>query len=198
VKDEIEKRFKRNLKRVESLSAVYEKHSGGGQGRRSVEAADTLRAATVFLHATLEDLVRSVEEWKLPECDEDCLNGIALAGATPHSEKFALGKLAAHRGSTVDSLIAASVRDHLAQKSYNDVETIASALQRVGVALDAARPSFSTLSTLIARRHNIVHRTDRDDTAGKGHHGTKSIGRQALLAWIAAVRSFGDAVLKQL
>ena len=61
MKPEIEHRFADNLTRVESLVAAYDTQvaARGAAGRVAVPTADLLRAAVVFLHATLEDLLRS-------------------------------------------------------------------------------------------------------------------------------------------
>ena len=63
MKQDIEDRLTINLRRVRNLIARY---PATGSGRRSVEDSDLLRAAVVLLHATLEDVVRGVLEWKLP------------------------------------------------------------------------------------------------------------------------------------
>jgi hypothetical protein len=65
MKTEIENRFNGNLERVEHLVALYETLTTG-PGRRPVDTSDILRSAVVFLHATLEDFLRSLLEWKLP------------------------------------------------------------------------------------------------------------------------------------
>ena len=62
----IRQRFGENLDRVRNLVSLYSSSVGVGQGRRTVQDADILRAAVVLLHATLEDLLRSLAEWKLP------------------------------------------------------------------------------------------------------------------------------------
>jgi hypothetical protein len=65
MKSEIEIRFKSNLERVDHLVALYDTATTG-PGRRPVDKSDILRSAVVFLHATLEDFLRSLLEWKLP------------------------------------------------------------------------------------------------------------------------------------
>jgi hypothetical protein len=61
------------------------------------------------------------------------LNQIALAGKGGRVERFALGKLAAHRGKTVDVLIKESVNSHLERSNYNDTRDIVAVLELAGI-----------------------------------------------------------------
>src|SRR6266550_5269430 len=82
---------------------------------------DILRAAVVFLHATLEDFLRYIGARYIPSGSEDVLNKISLIGSSDvlRPEKFFLGKLAKHRDKKVDQLIAESVEAHLDKRSFN-------------------------------------------------------------------------------
>ena len=71
IADEIRDRFRGNLHRVRIMVEAYESGAGKGKGRRSVGQTDLLRAAVVLLHATLEDLLRSVCDWKMPGANPD-------------------------------------------------------------------------------------------------------------------------------
>src|SRR5688572_17484721 len=108
--DKIKENLKHNLDRVESLVATYESHPDAqGGGRKAVEVLDILRAAVVLLHASLEDVLRSVAYWKLPFACADVLNAIPLKGYGPHPKKFSLGDLADFRGMMVDEVFTQSV-----------------------------------------------------------------------------------------
>jgi hypothetical protein len=79
--DPIRDNFNENLARVESLVSTYESHpEAQGRGRKSAEVLDILRAAVVFLHASLEDALRSVARWKLPSAASPVLDQIPLIG----------------------------------------------------------------------------------------------------------------------
>lgn len=64
---ETQDRFRRNLARVDGLVKIF-RGLRGGSGRPSKSGSlgkaedDILRSAVIFLHATLEDLLRSGEE----------------------------------------------------------------------------------------------------------------------------------------
>ena len=77
MKTEIENRFNGNLERVGHLVEIYETLTTG-PGRRPVDTSDILRSAVVFLHAALEDFLRSLLEWKLPSAQASYLKDIPL------------------------------------------------------------------------------------------------------------------------
>jgi acid stress-induced BolA-like protein IbaG/YrbA len=122
VKDEISRRFVVNLARVRGLITSYEQALPGVQGRPTVATTDILRGAVVFLHASLEDLLRSILEWKLPSTAKpEHLDDVPLDGE--RLRKYTLGDVARHRGTTVDDLIDRSVKAWA-----NSVETFGKAV----------------------------------------------------------------------
>ena len=174
MRQQIQDRFGRNLARVRHLVDSYGQLAGAGQGRRPVNTSDLLRAATVFLHATLEDFLRSLERWRLPAAGEDRLNQIPLSGTGSRAERFSLGKLTNHRGKTVNDLIGESVEKHLERSNYNDTNDVAAVLELVGVPPADVDKHFPGLSELMRRRHHIVHQADRNDAAGQGQFQARS------------------------
>src|SRR5882724_1600829 len=102
--------FLANLGRVSNLIALYERTSGRGKGRKAVHEADVLRAAVVFAHATLEDFIRSICAYFLPQADASVLDEIPLAGlnSAGRPEKFLLDRLTTHRVKSVDQVIRLS------------------------------------------------------------------------------------------
>lgn len=200
MKDKIADNLKHNLARVESLVTTYESHPDAqGQGRKPAEVLDILRAAVVLLHATLEDVLRNVAYWKLPTADKAVLDEIAVSGAGLNSKKVLLGDLAAHRGKTVDELIEASIDSYLEHSNYNNSAEIAAILQKVNIDVAKVNSTFGTLQDLMARRHLIVHRADRQDqVAGSGDHEIRAINKQTVREWAHAVEDFGAAILGEL
>jgi len=181
-----------NLARVESLVATYESHPDTqGQGRKGVEVLDILRAAVVLLHATLEDVLRNIAYWKLPLAGSDVLNTIPLVGHGPSPKKFLLGDLSEFRGSTVANVFTASVNAFLEQSNFNNTDEIAGILIAVGVGPETVNGTFATLQTMMERRHQIVHRADRQQAvAGSGDHEVRGINKQTVREWAASVRQF--------
>ena len=194
-------RFDDNIARVNNIAeSIYEsKLAGDNQGRKPVRSTDILRSAVVFLHATLEEFLRGILEWRLPEQAEEALNAVPLVGGTAgRPEKFLLGKLAAHRGKTVDALISESITSSLSRSNFNSVHEICTTLTSVGLDTVPCQPQFPQLTAFMERRHQIVHRADRNPNFGPGHQAATSIGRHTIREWTDAVQAFFDAVYAQL
>src|SRR5947208_1955802 len=111
MREEIQLRFQSNLQRVRNVVGVYASGSEKRKGRRAVQESDILRAAVVLLHATLEDLLRSLADWKLPTAPPEALADIPLAG-TKGKKTLGLQELAGFRGRRVDDVIALSVTEY--------------------------------------------------------------------------------------
>lgn len=186
---QIAERFRLNIVRVRHLVAIYDERSGSGRGRRTVKASDVLRAAVVMLHASVEDVLRSLERRVLPRSASDILSGIALVGLGS-SQKFPLGELAQHRGKTVDALIDESVAAHLERATYNNAGELKAVLKRLGADASALENDIQAVARMMKRRHQIVHRADRDESAGSGHHQAHALSQLQVNEWIDAVESF--------
>ncbi len=189
MKHVIEQRFHRNITRVRNLLVIYQ--TAGGPGRRPSQSADVLRAATVLLHASLEDVFRSVAAWKLPLGSETVLNEVPLVGSEKsRPEKFWLGKLAAHRSKTVQQLIDESVESYLNMFTVSSVGDIVGFCNKIGVRADEINAQFPALSEMMERRHHIVHKADLKENAGQGNSQARSLSTVTVEGWVTAVRAF--------
>lgn len=201
MKDQLKAQFDQNISRVENLVGIYDqKLSAGGQGRRPVHSTDVLRAATVLLHASLEDFVRGLASWKWPAANVEILDKVPLleTSKTGRVEKFNLGALAKHRNMKVDTLIAKSIDDYLQRfSSVSDTTQLASMLESCGVNVNRVSQHFTRLDELMERRHHIVHQADKNTAAGSGQHSARSIGMWKVERWIRTTRSFVEAVLDE-
>ncbi len=197
---DIYSRFTLNLKRCDNLLRIYEETKETGRGRKDVPSLDVLRAATVFLHATLEDFLRSLIVWRLPSLEAEVLDEVPLAGlgGSGRPEKFFLGKLALFRGQLVEEVIEQSVEDHAGSLSFNTTGDIAALLRKIGVKVEKVNSHFPELQQLMSRRHNIVHRADRNVKLGPGQHAALSIGAHTVARWKRTLRRFVDAVCAEL
>jgi hypothetical protein len=198
--DEIKENLRQNLDRVESLVQTYESHPDAqGQGRKSTEVLDILRAAVVLLHASLEDVLRKVAGWKLPATSAETLNEIPLVGLGSNPKKFLLGDLVKFRGKTIEQVFQESVDAHLEQSNYNNPGEIASLLRSIGVDVAKVESHFAGLGELMKRRHQIVHRADwQKQIAGSGDHWVGGINKITVRGWAENVRAFADALFLEL
>lgn len=198
--DQIRANFDQSLERVENLVAVYESHPDArGQGRKKAQVLDILRSAVVLLHATLEEMLRGIAEWKLPLANPAALNEIPLVGHGPSGKKFTLGDLSGHRGKSVDSLLAESVNAYLERSNYNNTNEINGLLQNLALDVTKVNGRFALLEDLMKRRHQIVHRGDRQKKVkGSGDHKIRPINKVTVKAWIVVVRAFGNDLFTEL
>ncbi len=191
MKDEIEDRLEKNLHRVKNLVDIFE--NSAPKRTQKVTDTDILRAATVFLHATLEDFLRSIAAWKLPLVPAEKLEDIPLAGMGKKL-KFSLGDLADYRNKRVDELIKLSVEEYLERSNYNNTTEISNLLEDIGITIVKVQSSFTDISKLMKRRHQIVHRVDRKHTTGKA----ASLTKDDVNCWIGAVKKFTSNVLDEI
>jgi len=159
-----------------------------------VADADILRAAVVLLHASLEDFLRTLSRVRLPAASEDVLNSIPIAGSgSSRAEKFALGKLCAFRGKTVDDVIKQSVDEFLERSNYNTTIEIAGLLRNLGLKVETLNGRFAEIDEMMRRRHMIVHRADRSESKGRGKQIANSLSAVTVERWLDATREFAHA-----
>lgn len=193
---ELQSRFDANLGRAQGLIDIYRERRGSGSGRRAVVETDLLRAAVVFIHGAVEDLLRAAAEWRLPLAEPEKLRDLKIPlGDEPrdHLPSVNLRQLAErYRGETVASLITASVEAHLEKKSYNNLHEVGQAFGQLGLDWSAWPDTDKrTLYAMMARRHQIAHRVDRNRVTGTGHHQAVSLSSTTVEGWIETARRFG-------
>ena len=125
-----------------------------------------------------------------PCTGERQLNAVPLVGTGTggRPEKFLLGKLAVHRGKSVDAIINESVSGYLARSNYNDTTEIANLLRDLGLDPKGAATHFPAIGKLLNRRHEIVHRADFSDEDSDSPDFLRNISRQDVEAWLEAVK----------
>ena len=130
-------------------------------GPRQELGQEILRAAVVLIHAQLEDFLRTIAGNLLPQASEACLDEVPLLGLGKEKKKFYLGKLAEHRGKSVDDLLRESVVEHLKRTTYSSTEEIGNLLKDLGFDPSQHNKNFPMIQRMIERRHQIAHRADR-------------------------------------
>ena len=196
-------RFKRNLARVGGLVKIFQ-GLRASSGRPSKSASlgkaegDILRSAVIFLHATLEDLLRSGEELRFLQAPAKAFERVRWvpmgSGGEPVEKlksTLTLQDLAEFRGDTVNDVLLRALQKRLEHSNYNNEQDVAGALERMGLDRTPFRASFPELRAMMTRRHWIAHRAD----VNKDHpHLTNPISVGEIEKWRAAVASFGDAL----
>jgi len=185
-------RFGENLARVVSLIDLHKFLTKLTQDLSGSDASDVLRSAVVLLHASLEDLLRSIASAHLPRTDNEFIQKIPLAG-TPKSGKYTIGDLVQHRGKSIDQLLDESIDQWLETHSFSHSGHVRNMLKELGMPGDYFKQTYEKLDQMIARRHLIVHRADRN-TDGS----IATITPDDVAAWIENVEEFMRRVIYQL
>jgi len=144
----------------------------------------------VLTHAFLEDFLRTLAETFLPYADEQILNSIPLAGLDGRADKFPLGKLAQHRGKSVESVIRESVRQHLKKSTYNNLQEIISLLEKLGFDASGQKENFSKIAAMIKRRHQIVHHGDMVKKEASKTLTVVRVNVFEVIEWVQATSDF--------
>lgn len=195
---EITDTFDSNYKRLTNLVTLYESLRSANPGRSSTQQLELLRATVVFTHSTLEDFLRNLQVWKIPETDSDKLNQIWLL-ESQRKTKFSFQDLFKYKSLKVESLIEQSVKNHLDYESYNKTSDIITAIESCGLQVtEEIRRLFPTISELMERRHHIVHRADRNYKDGSGHHRYNSLNLRQVNSWIGAIDNLAEQLIKQI
>ena len=191
-----ETRFLLNMKRVNDLWALILPSKAPPQSTGVLESktlrGDLGRAVVVFIHATFEDVLRTVARQRLDAAKLQDLDGIPLVGAG-RGEKFKLGALDAHRGKTVDQLIHESVEDYLNRQSFGSCGDVEEVLRRIGLDTEPFKPLYADLDQLMKWRHRIVHEADlptpKDSVSPPWTFGDDF---QLCLGWVAVMTFFAQ------
>ena len=197
--DEITALLDANLERVDNLISLY----GPTKNRRkTVKDTDILRSALVLLHASLEDYLRTLLIWRIDSFDEEILNKFKFNdGENRPAEKITLGGLSRYSDKRIADFIFESVSRHLEEnQSFSHLGKVKESLNWCGITIEEIENhDFGKLHEMIERRHNIVHKADREDTnEGEGRHRKKSIKKSQVEGYISSVRLLSSFVSSKL
>ena len=200
-RDQIDARFRSDLSRARSLVVLYQGFEVGLFDEKKSTIRDLLRAAVLITHAGLEDLIRSIAAWKLPQAPAESLERIFLPGRGREREKFSLVELAEYRGRTVDEVIQMAVNRYLDHSNFNQVNDIIEMLDRLELKVDIPSEIKSQLAAMMSRRHWIAHRADRELTEAPDPN-RQEVGRaiepRDVNDWIDATTNLGQLVLAKI
>jgi hypothetical protein len=183
--------FADNLGRANNLIAACNQ-LGGGLAEPPPLAQDVLRAAVVFLHASLEEVVRNLFVRRLPNVTPEKLDQIPLVGSLGHHRpsKILLGSLVQFRGEFVENVIKKSIDAYVDTFNLNNTSELAQCLELAEIDVDLLRQHFALLNELMQRRHQIVHQMDRTNELDPLTVPISSLNIQTVEHWRNALESF--------
>ena len=193
--------YDKNFGRTNSLIKLYKDLTKDKKGRRPVAHVDLLRVSVVMLHSTLEDYLRNLLTWKLPQSSKDKLNKIPIftTDYDPRKIKFDLGELLEHKDKKISDLINISVVKYLDGESFNNATDINSALLNINLQVDYnIKQYYSDLDKMIKRRHKIVHQADKNNLQDLFNHNLETIELQTVEHWKKTVDQFVLETVKKI
>jgi len=165
----------------------------------SEQPADILRAAVVLLHATMEDVLRTLEEVALELSSPATLRSFGIEYGRRKLEKLALWELAEkYGGLSVVEVVQQATVAYLEGQTYNNGDELAGVLGRLKIVPKPLMDRFAAdLQAMMRRRHRIVHRTDLANSGAEDSLSslTQSLDTNEVLSWAVAVDQFLNAVL---
>jgi hypothetical protein len=197
---DISRRFEANLVRVTGLTTAYST-TASGRGRASVVETDILRAAVVLLHASFEDLLRSLEELLLPTRPAEVFREwpFALPSAPKKPlPRLTLYELLEYRGKSVEDVLTQAIRRYLETSNYNNFAEVRSTVLRLGLDPAHLTTHAGQIEALMKRRHWIAHRADRNPNSGQGQYVAQHLDVNTVTAWHSIVTTAGREILGQL
>jgi len=188
--------FTENLRRVQYLVDLAQKIYNQPDKSTRKNSKEVLRAATVLLHATLENLLRIICTYFTDQNSKEIIDKIPLIGSSNGKpEKITLGTLISFNDKSINQLIRDSIMGYYNQcVSFNSTNEIANHLERVGIDITMINTYFPNLDELINRRHAIVHHADLINSETQNILGIRSpapISIKEVKKWLKSVNQFG-------
>jgi RiboL-PSP-HEPN len=189
-----------NMKRVETIIGLHAKVDKADIGTEN-ERSELLRAAVVFLHSSIEEVVRNLFVEFLPKGDTKTLNELSYFGngLTDRSKGVLFGDLLKnHSGRFVENVIIDCINAHVDRLNINNSEQLVSQLKKVKIDTDTLSPFLDDLDQLMRRRHQIVHQMDRDDKLDPMSRAVTKIDAKTVKKWFGSVLRFNKQIILQL
>jgi hypothetical protein len=186
--DLVKARFQLNMGRISALVKLAFSDIDSLKPCR----ADILRTVVVFLHATFEDVLRTMARQRIAVANSQVLDRIPLVetSRSGRAEKFLLGALNAHRGKTVDQLIHESVENYLDRESFSSCGDVDEVLTQMGLDTAPFKPYYADLDQMMKRRHRIVHEADLPSPKDSLCASWTIADDYNLILWLAVVPVF--------
>lgn len=161
-------------------------------------ANDVLRAAVVFLHSSLEEIIRNLYLHRLPSSGAESLNKVPFASHEPsHRPKnILLGDLLEYQGQFIENVIRESINQYVNTLNINNANQLVDCLKLANIPLESLKIFLEPLDSLMKRRHQIVHQMDRTNELDPLASPINSIDANIVSAWSAALYGFATALFE--
>ena len=189
--------FGENMQRAQSLISIYKILSELQNKKTAIHSTDILRAAVIFMHASLEELIRSLIITTYANAPQSEIDKIPLFSQrrSRQAEKFLLGALVEHKHLTIDHIIQKSVESYFQNQTFNNRSDLVRAMEIIGVKKGMAKKMLPTLDAMLDRRHQIVHRVDRPKSKDDQWVRATSLSPRHVEKWAKTTLEFGSLLI---
>lgn len=140
-----------NLNRTNELVTNYELTAN----------KDILRLSVVFIHATLEDVLRNLIFFKLHQLEHNsALLEVPLINTQGRKDKINLSDLIKYQSLTVKDLLVQSCLEYVDRLTFNNSNDILKWFDKFQITNKDITEYLSSIEELLQRRHKIVHNAD--------------------------------------
>jgi hypothetical protein len=188
--------FAENMARVAKLITASQKLEGLSSGEREL-AKEVLRSAVVFLHSSLEEVIRNLYLYRLPNVSAEKLNTVPFAGheSSHRPKNIQLGDLLPYRGKFVENVIFESIDRYVDTFNLNSSTHLATCLNLANVPDEPMKKFYACLDSLMKRRHQVVHQMDRANRLDPLTEPVNDIDLSSVLSWKEAVEGFTRSLM---
>ncbi len=191
-------RFGLNILRARNLTAVSETILNP---ETLFELKDVLRSAVVFLHASLEDLLREAIRIRRPIDKEEFRRALQFASVRDDNkmqEKITVAELILMDEKRTITIIQRAIDAYLERRSFSAENDIQNAVRLLGFEPNDFSRFYSPIADMARRRHEIVHRSDRGPHDEQSHGVPTHITEDTVRNWTLATEDFGVMLLQSL
>ncbi|MNN16997.1 hypothetical protein D3C81_1301620 [compost metagenome] len=188
-----------NLSRVKSLLDLFQQSSINDIGTHD-QRSELLRAAVVFLHSSIEEIVRNLFVDRLPKLSTEVLNELTYSkyGPTNRSKGVMLGDLLLnHSGRLVDNVIFDAINSYIDRLNINNSDQLVAQLQKIQIETQPIKPFLLEIDSLMKRRHQIVHQMDREDALDPDTRPISRIDVDSVKNWTDSVSQLHSEIIRQ-
>lgn len=189
--------FGENMQRAQTLIRIYKNLAEAQRDKAVIHYTDILRSAVIFMHAALEELIRSLIIVTYANAPQIEIDKVPLFSQrrSRQAEKFLLGALIEHKHLTVDQIIQKSVESYFQNQTFNNRADLARAMEIIGLKKEAVKNLLPTLDVMLDRRHQIVHRVDRPKSKDNQWIRATSLSPRHVEKWAITTLEFGSHLI---
>ncbi len=139
-----------NISRIQNLLTLHENERND----------DLLRLSIIYLHSTLEDLMRNLIYYRILISDKQVISNLPLLNSNGRKEKFTFSDIQEFKKLTIQQLIEKSTLEYINRLTFNNSNDIIHWFEKFSIDKTKLTGHIKELDELLIRRHHIVHNSD--------------------------------------